>query len=53
MIDYTNTEEAMAKELAEAVNGGSWSTDYTPAQKAGWIRKVQYVLKHWISGDNA
>lgn len=51
MIEYTDYEEVLAKELAEEVNGGSWDTHYTVAQKAGWIRKVQYIKEHWFDKD--
>jgi hypothetical protein len=51
MIEYTVYEECLAKELAEGVNGGKWDTHYTEAQKAGWIRKVQYIKEHWFDKD--
>ena len=37
--------EAGARALAEAVNGGTWETHYTAAQKALWRRRVVVAMK--------
>ena len=36
-----------ARAMAEAVNGGSWDTDYTEAQKAGWRLKVMWAMERY------
>ena len=33
--------------MAEAVNGGDWSADYTEAQQRGWILKVRWALERY------
>ena len=46
---YTEEEiEAEAKEMAEAVNGGKWERDYTPAQKEGWKLKVKWARRKYL-----
>lgn len=42
--EFTETE---ARAMAEAVNGGSWDTDYTEAQKAGWRLKVLWAMERY------
>lgn len=37
--------ETGARALAEALNGGSWDTHYTAAQKALWRRRVLAAMK--------
>ena len=51
MIDCTKYEETLAKELAEEVNGSSWNTHYTDAQKSGWVLKVKYIIKNWFNEE--
>ncbi|MEM8976292.1 MAG: hypothetical protein AAGD43_29860 [Pseudomonadota bacterium] len=36
-----------ARDMAEAVNGGSWDVDYTDAQKVGWCLKVQWAMARY------
>lgn len=42
--NYIKDIDRLAKETAEAVNGGSWETDYTDSQKEGWRLMVIYVV---------
>jgi hypothetical protein len=39
------TLERAAKALAEAVNGGSWDTDYTLEQKELWRCRVTAAMR--------
>ena len=47
MIFLVNEDsiDMMAGRMAEDVNGGSWDTDYSEAQKAGWRLKAQWALE--------
>jgi len=38
--------EALAKEMAEAVNGGAWDTHYVDGQKAGWRLKAKWAMSN-------
>jgi uncharacterized membrane protein len=47
-MGYTLTAEAFeraAKALAEAINGGEWERDYTPAQKTLWRDRLDRGLR--------
>ena len=46
VIDCTPIEVHEARLMAEAVNGGSWDSDYTDAQKSGWILKARWAATH-------
>ncbi len=37
--------ERIAREFAEACNGGSWDTHYTEEQRALWRRRVEAAMK--------
>jgi hypothetical protein len=36
--------EALAREMAEAINGGSWETDYADAQREGWRLNARFCF---------
>jgi hypothetical protein len=36
--------KTLGQEMALAVNGGNWDTDYSEAQRMGWYLKAQWVL---------
>lgn len=47
-------ETSEARAMAEAINGGDWDTDYTEAQKRGWILKVRWAMRMYSAdGDKA
>ena len=49
MDRFTSIEVSDACEMALAVNGGDWGTDYTEAQKIGWCLKVRWARRRYSS----
>lgn len=45
--DFTAEEQADAQAMAEAVNGGDWSTNYTPSQRVGWCLKIRWARERY------
>lgn len=45
--DFDPIVRSEASAMAEAINGGKWSTHYTEPQRVGWCQKVEWAMQRY------